>query len=170
MPYPIRPRAPGALARSTPAAAQGASAQAAVQLKLRAEGGCLQPGRQTKKQKRLEESVQESIEQALRSRGYWVLSTSEHRRRELCPHCQKWMVPQQGRGCDKGVPDLLVTSGRTRKLQWPPGMWMGLEVKGPTTVLTREQKLLREERRIFIVKQVETALRLVQEFELSLIG
>jgi hypothetical protein len=141
-----------------------------VQLKLRAEGGCLQPGRQSRRVRRLEDDVQESIEKALRARGYWVLSTSEHRRREACPHCGGWMVPRQGRGCDKGVPDLLVTSGRTRPLQWPPGVWLGLECKGPRTALSREQKLLREERRIFIVKRVETALALVQEYELSLIS
>jgi hypothetical protein len=149
--------APGALSHAT-------------QLKLHGAGGALQPGRQTRRVRQLESQVQEQIERALRSRGYWVLSTSEHRKRQACPNCNHRFTPTGGRGCDKGVPDLLVTSGRSRPIQWPPGVWLGLECKGPTTPLSPEQKLLHAERRIFIVRSVETALRLVRDFELSLIG
>lgn len=109
--------------------------------------------------------IQSHIEGTLRSLGYIVLSTSEHRKAEPCPHCFQWMTPKQGRGCDKGVPDLLVTSGPRRKVQYPAGVWIGLEVKGPKTPLSAEQKILKEADCIFVVRSVDEALEVVAEAE-----
>lgn len=111
-----------------------------------------------------EDVVQSHIEGALTQKGYTVLSTSEHRKKEKCPHCDRWMTSKVGRGCSKGVPDLLVRNPR-----WTPTMWMGIEVKGAKTPLSPEQKLLREQKAICIARSVDEALSLVQKFENALL-
>jgi hypothetical protein len=105
-----------------------------------------------------EESTQAAIIEELARRGYLVLSTSEHRKREQCAGCGAWRTPGKGRGTTPGVPDLLVSRD-----EWPPGVWLGLEVKGARTAVSREQKALAARRRIFIVRSAREAMEAVQE-------
>lgn len=113
--------------------------------------------------KQSEDDVQQSIITLLRLKGYEVLQTSEHRRRVQCPHCTQWSTPYGGSGCDKGVPDLIVSRD-----SWPAGTWLGIEVKGPKTKVSAAQKTLAELNRIFIVRSATAALEVVIEFERSL--
>jgi predicted RNA-binding Zn-ribbon protein involved in translation (DUF1610 family) len=100
-----------------------------------------------------EETVQQGIVIELRSRGYIVLVTSEHRRAQKCRHCGTLQYLAGGRGCTAGVPDLLVT-----RQEWPANTWRGLEVKSATGRTTPAQKELTDAGRIAIVRSVEEAL------------
>lgn len=92
-----------------------------------------------------EDGIQGAIVEALRWSGYEVLVTS--RRRHRCSHCGCYATT--GDGCDRGVPDLLVSLGGSR--------WLALEVKGPTTRLSPEQQRLHADGRISIVRSVDEA-------------
>lgn len=100
-----------------------------------------------------EEDIQAAIMDALRRRGYTVKQTSEHRRRIQCLECGKWFTPDNGRGCDAGVPDLLVSH-----VSWPPYLWLGMEVKTESGRLSPAQQELEREHRIVVVRGVEDAL------------
>lgn len=76
--------------------------------------------------------------------------TSRNRRR--CYRCGAYS--NAGDGCDRGIPDLLVSLG--------DGRWLGLEVKGPKTRLSPEQRSLAADGRIRIVRSVEDALAAVR--------
>lgn len=123
-----------------------------------------------------EAEIQQHIVSRLRGEGFEVLVTSRRRSRPRCPHCMsiltlcqachrafRWLV--YGDGCDKGLADLLVT-----KLTWPHGCWLALEIKGPKTRLTLEQKSLAARRRIFIARSWDEALEAVRQFEAGLAG
>lgn len=97
-----------------------------------------------------EADVQAAIVDALRWRGETVLVTSRHRRRCLCGR-----YPPAGDGCDRGIPDLLVSLG--------DGRWLGLEVKGPKTRLSPEQRGLQAAGRIIVVRSVKDALQAVSQ-------
>ena len=127
----------------------------------------LQPGIQKRAVKRSEDEVQNSVVLRLRALGFEVLSTSEHRRRESCPRCGTRFFPKQGRGCDKGVPDLLITHP-----DYPAATWLGLEVKGSGTPLSLEQKDLRDRKRILVVRDAakESAADLAQRLAVTLLG
>jgi len=98
-----------------------------------------------------EACIQGAIIQALRLLGYTVLMTSRNRRR--CYRCGAYS--NAGDGCDRGIPDLLVSLG--------DGRWLGLEVKGPKTRLSTEQTILATDRRIIVVRSVEDALQAVSQ-------
>lgn len=97
-----------------------------------------------------EADVQAQIVDALRYMGHIVLVTSRQRHR--CRKCGAW--GSGGDGCDKGIPDLLVNIGGAT--------WLGLEVKGPRTRLSPEQRFLEADGRIRIVRSVEDALAAVR--------
>lgn len=101
--------------------------------------------------RQIEDGIQSAIVEALRWRGYEVLVTS--RRRKRCHSCGAYSTA--GDGCDRGIPDLLVSLG--------DGRWLGLEVKGPTTRLSPEQRRLHADGRIRVVRSVEDAVNSVQE-------
>jgi hypothetical protein len=84
-----------------------------------------------------ESGVSQRIEDRFRLHGYEVLVTSEHRRKIECPKCKAWFTPSTGSGVDKGVPDQLVRDPR----RYPPYLWIGVEVKGPKTPISDEQKI-----------------------------
>lgn len=98
-----------------------------------------------------EADVQRLIVAFLRLHRLTVLETSRRRRR--C-RCGRW--PAGGDGADKGVPDLLVWL-------WRPGSWLGLEVKGPKTRLSPEQRHLVARGMVVIVRTPEEALAAVRE-------
>lgn len=122
----------------------------------------LQPGRQSRAIHPSEAVVQSHIKGALRSRGYIVLETSEHRKREHCPKCGNSFASHNGRGCDKGIPDLLVTSGPRCRHQWPVGVWVGIEVKGHKTPLSPEQEYLLKLGAIYVVRSVDEAVDAIE--------
>lgn len=123
----------------------------------------LQPGRQSRKPKVAEDVIQKQVMYHLRLDGYIVLSTSEHRKREACPHCRKSLVSSAGRGCDKGVPDLLV-----RDPDWPDGIWAGIEMKGSHTAISPEQKTLRDEGAIYICRSKDEVYEALQRICLQI--
>ena len=92
-----------------------------------------------------EEQVQRSVIDGLTALGYAVLQTTVR-------------GVHKGYGSSKGVPDLLVTRNC-----WPEGLWLGIEIKGPKTALSAEQKQLLEAGRIFIARDWETARQIVDE-------
>ncbi|RYG31194.1 hypothetical protein EON81_23460 [bacterium] len=99
-----------------------------------------------------EELIQQSIAGELRSRGYTVLSTTVRYRRGD--------GDRGGYGTTPGVPDLLVTGS-----DWPRGVWLGMEVKGPKTQLSAAQKVLWEGGSICIVRSLDAAIYAVVSFE-----
>lgn len=132
------------------------------------------PGRHTRKVIIREEPAQEKVVNALRFDGYIVLVTSKHRKRTCCRPkeggCGRWFFPNEGDGCDKAVPDLIVTH-----LSWPTGMMFGLECKGTDTKVSEEQERLAAQGRIRVLRAqvsydwtVTEARRYVREFEASI--
>lgn len=156
MPPPLEPESPKAESKATGPITQTISA---VQMKL-----SVQPGKQSNTVSVNEDTVQRAIMLQARQDGYIVLSTSEHRKSEPCPHCHKKMTSRVGRGTDKGVPDLLLT----HETRWPPGLWCGIEVKGPKTPVSPEQKILHGQQRIFIARSVADYQAAMKAFEASL--
>jgi hypothetical protein len=96
-----------------------------------------------------EADVQRTIRDALTCLGFLVLQTTVRVRR--CPQCGK--VGAGRYGTSKGIPDLLV-----RAKNWPPHVWKALEVKGPSTRVSREQQVLADVGAIVIVRSLEDAL------------
>ena len=94
-----------------------------------------------------EEQVQAAIVRALRSAGYEVLITSRRRRR--CVYCGRYSAG--GDGVSRGLPDLLVWDAVR-------GGWVGIEVKGPRTAVSPEQRALAERGMIVVCRTVEEAL------------
>jgi hypothetical protein len=101
-----------------------------------------------------EAATQKLIVDALRLMGFVVLETS--RRRKRCWSCGAW--PKGGDGVSKGVPDLLV-------FLRGPWLWLGLEVKGPATRLSPEQRALAAAGMTVVVRTPEEALAAVRERE-----
>ena len=173
--FPVR-AAPGA-SEITGWACQGCGASGTIradnstrQLKL-----SIEPGRaQTRVDPfATEDAAQTAIVSALRRCGYLVLVTSRRRKKlkfqceacresqmakVTCMFCGATQVPWQygGDGCDAGVPDLLVST-REGDIRF-----CGLEVKGPKTAVSPEQKALRDVGRIAVVRTVEQALAAVE--------
>jgi len=94
-----------------------------------------------------EEQVQGAIVRALRGAGYEVLITSRRRRR--CVHCGRYSAG--GDGASRGLPDLLVWDYRRCG-------WLGIEVKGPRTSVSPEQRALAERGMIVVARSVAQAL------------
>lgn len=97
-----------------------------------------------------EEQVQRCILEGLTAYGYIVKQTTVRGVRK-------------GYGASPGVPDLLVTHPK-----WPEGCWLGLEVKGPKTALSQEQRVLEALHRIVVVRSWEDALSAVESFRTAL--
>lgn len=100
--------------------------------------------------------VQSRIVRALRESGVQVLQTSRHRRR--CQRCGSYQTA--GDGCDKGLPDLFAWSELRQA-------WVGLEVKGPTTRVSPEQRALADAGRIHVVRTSEEACCIMEREEVG---
>jgi hypothetical protein len=92
-----------------------------------------------------EAGVSRRIEDRFAVRGYEVMVTSEQRKKVECAlykggqrtgGCGLWFFPHDGSGVDKGIPDIFVRDPR----RYPPYVWIGIEVKGPTTPISDEQR------------------------------
>ena len=113
----------------------------------------IDPGRPRKAVKaEPEEKVQARVVKALELRGYRVLSTVQRRKQLRCRECGTWQWPQGGTGTTPGVPDLLVCV---------PGGLVGLEVKGPTTAISAEQRELALAGHIVVVRSAEEAVKVL---------
>lgn len=98
----------------------------------------LLPGlRKQTKEKWREKDVQSDFESTCERHGYWVLTTSERRKRVQCPKCGDWFTPTGGTGVDKGIPDDYVR----HPVLYPPFVWLGFECKGTTTPISEDQRL-----------------------------
>lgn len=106
-----------------------------------------------------EAAVQKAIVEYFMLTGLTVRTTDRHRRR--CRQCGAW--PSGGDGVSKGVADLLV-----RSKYWPEGIWLALEVKGPGTKVSPEQKALEQKGAIFIVRSIEDAVRAIKHADLAI--
>jgi len=93
-----------------------------------------------------EEHIQRAIIDGLTALHYTVLQTTVRGVR-------------MGYGSSKGVPDLLITHN-----SWQDGCWLGIEVKGPNTKLSLEQRLLEIDGRIQVARSWEDAIRIVKSF------
>jgi hypothetical protein len=108
-----------------------------------------------------EEVVQSHIIGALRSMGLRVLQTTHRVKRQRCPHCGEVSRPAAASyGASPGVPDILATAD-----DYPPGTLIGLEVKSSSGTLSREQKELKEAKRIHVVRSIEEAEKAIEETE-----
>lgn len=103
-----------------------------------------------------EEQIQQSILQGLTAYGYIVFSTS--RRVKRCRNCGRW-PGSGGDGVTQGLPDLIVT-----RESWD-GVLLGIEVKGPKTRISTEQKELVEGNVIMFVRSWDEACFAVCAFE-----
>jgi hypothetical protein len=104
-----------------------------------------------------EEDIQRAIIQLLELHGFTVHQTSRRGVKGRCPRCHQLVKVFGGDGASKGLPDLMV-----RKASWPPIVWAGLEVKGPKTRISPEQKALAETHQIAIVRSADEALRFAE--------
>lgn len=104
-----------------------------------------------------EAQIQATIEAGLAYLGYIVLHTQHRYRLQTCPNCSRRFRPAGGYGADKAIPDLLVTHPA-----WSTGIFIGLEIKGPKTAISPEQRLLAAQGRIVIVRSWEDAIAAVE--------
>lgn len=111
------------------------------------------PEAPTKRRERPEEIVQAASIKLLEENGFRVKQTSVRYKLQKCKKCGHSQRPTGGYGASGGVPDLLV-----RHPSWPKGLWRGIEIKGPTTRISPEQKKLAAEDAIFIVRSAADAL------------
>jgi hypothetical protein len=93
-----------------------------------------------------EEEIQGLICEYAALLKYEVLITS--RRRKRCVHCKKYS--SGGDGVSEGLADLLIWHKR-----WGVAGWLGIEVKGPKTVVSPEQKRLNDLGANVIVRSLE---------------
>jgi hypothetical protein len=122
----------------------------------------LEPGPQHNEQYLKESSVQHTIESGLGALGLLVLHTQHQYANQTCPTCHRRFRPQGGYGADKGIPDLLA-----RADDFPRGLWLGLEIKGPRTAVSPEQQILEREGGIYICRtweSAEHAVRLTRQY------
>lgn len=110
-----------------------------------------------------EEVIQRNIIELCSYLGLNVFKTSRVRKR--CWNCGRF--PAGGDGVTKGLPDLFV--------QPKPGkcgaFWLAIEVKGSHTQLSPEQKVLRDEGSILIIRDEMTFHELAKRlkaFEIAL--
>ncbi len=94
-----------------------------------------------------EAQIQRAIIELLELAGFVVWSTSRVRRR--CPEC-KAFVPG-GDGVDRGLPDIVFTHPSM------PRLLGGIEVKGPTTTISPEQRAAADAGAYPICRSVEDA-------------
>ena len=111
-----------------------------------------------------EASVQSAIVARLSWAGYLVMSTSRVRKGVKCT-CGRFFFPTGSDGVTKGCPDLFISH-----LRWPPGLWIGIEVKGSQTPLSPEQKQLVEAGRYCVARDQDEADRLIREAEFAILG
>lgn len=111
-----------------------------------------------------EAQVQSAIIERLTLAGYTVVSTSRIRKGVRC-RCGQWLVPSGGDGVTKGCPDLFVTH-----VNWPPSMWIAIEVKGSHTPVSDEQRAMIANERYFVARDQDTADRLLREAETAILG
>ena len=97
-----------------------------------------------------EEDVQRSIILWCRVHRLEVMQTS--RRGVRCPTCCRTVYG--GDGVTKGLPDLFVRIGSTT-------MWLAVEVKGPKTRLSAEQKALQASGAIVVVRSLDEFIALI---------
>ena len=119
----------------------------------------LEPGPQHNEEYLRESSVQNTIESGLGSLGFLVLHTQHQYLLQTCPRCHQRFRPTGGYGADKGIPDLLA-----RHPDHPRGMWLGLEVKGPRTAISPEQRVLADAGAIIICRSWEDARAAIAEW------
>lgn len=104
-----------------------------------------------------EEQTQQVIRDWCRCHGYLCFQTTHRVRR--CLKCGEY--PRQAAyGTDPGIPDLIITH-----VNWPPYIFLGMEVKSRRGTLTPEQRVLREGERIVIVRCLEDAIESIKQFE-----
>lgn len=115
-----------------------------------------------------EEVIQQHIMGALRSLGFFTLSTVHRVKLVRCPHCAQQFRPGGGYGATPGVPDVLVRPGPHAKALWPAYLLAGLEVKGAKTPLSPEQKLLQAHRAIIVVRSVDDAMDAIEDINEAL--
>ena len=99
-----------------------------------------------------EEDIQRTIVDGFTVMGFTVFETS--RRGIKCRSCGTKAFGKDG--VSKGLPDLVVTHDR-----WPADLAFLLEVKGPTTKISPEQRLLIDRGRYKVARswdEAETAL------------
>ena len=118
----------------------------------------LEPGPQHNEEYLKESGVQHTIESGLGALGYIVLHTQHQYHLQTCPRCHQRFRPSGGYGTDKGIPDLLAFHP-----DHPRGMWLGIEVKGPRTAVSLEQKALAAANAIVICRSWEDALTCVRD-------
>lgn len=115
---------------------------------------------QKKPRRRDEENIQQATIHALRTRGYRVQQTTHRVKLASCPKCHQKFRPGGNYGATKGIADLLI-----RRDNWPKYFWMQLEMKGPKTPLSPDQKELLSAEAIAIARDVKTAIEIVEEVE-----
>ena len=104
-----------------------------------------------------EEVIQAAAIRDLTKACFVVLQTSVRYHNQKCAGCGAWARPTGGTGTTPGVPDLIVSHEL-----WPTGLWIGIEMKSATGVLSPAQRLLRAQGRIFVARSAAEAVGLAQ--------
>ena len=115
-----------------------------------------------KKRRHEEETIQQATIHALRALGYRVQQTTHRVKLACCPKCFTKFHPKGNYGATKGISDLLV-----RSENWPKYFWVHIEMKGPKTPLSPEQKELAAADGIVIARSVDDAVEIMKEVELQ---
>lgn len=104
-----------------------------------------------------EEEVQGATIVELRRLDYTVLQTSVRFRMVRCPACDHVFHNHADTGQSPGIPDTLVHASA-----WPvSSLWLGLEIKGAKTPLSKRQKELQSETAIVVARTVAQAVAFV---------
>ena len=107
-----------------------------------------------------EETIQQATIHALRAKGYRVEQTSHRVKLTCCPKCHTKFHPSGAYGATKGISDLLIRNDR-----WPDLFWIQIEMKGPKTPLSPEQKEKRDADALAIARTVDEAVAIVAKAE-----
>lgn len=104
-----------------------------------------------------EEVVQVQMIGELRRRGYRVLQASVRYKLVRCPSCGHCFHNHADTGQSPGIPDLLVRSDA-----WPAAVWLGVEMKGAKTRLSKAQAELLAAGGIEVARTPAQAWRIVE--------
>lgn len=112
------------------------------------------------KVKVLEADLQAEVVQRLQGLGYEVMETGRARSLVTCEKCGTRFFPTGWQGNAKALPDLQI-----RKASWPRGVWLDIELKGSSTIVSEAQQALCDRGGSYICRKWEEVWQSITETE-----